>query len=91
MQTFDEGRAWKVRPTVSLRPEPFGALAYDFDTRRLSFLKHPLLVRVVEKLATASDAASACAEAGVTDRERGPVLRALGQLAEKGMIVERET
>ena len=32
-------RAWRLAPQVSVRPERFGALLYDFDTRRLSFLK----------------------------------------------------
>ena len=41
---------YQISPNVSLRPERFGALAYSFDTRKLSFLKHPDLVRVVESL-----------------------------------------
>ncbi len=48
---------------VALRPEPFGALAYHYGNRRLVFLKHPDLVRVVEALAdhpTVADALRAC-------------------------------
>jgi putative mycofactocin binding protein MftB len=86
---FDERRAWALPPTVSLRTEPFGALAYDFESRRLSFLKHPLLVRVVEALPGAATAAEACAAAGVSEGQRPPILRALAELAERGMIVER--
>ena len=37
-------------PQVALRPEPFGALAYHYGTRRLIFLKHPDVVRVVQAL-----------------------------------------
>ena len=37
-------------PQVALRPEPFGALAYHYGTRRLIFLKHPDVVRVVRAL-----------------------------------------
>ena len=34
--------AWqRAAAVVALRPEPFGALAYDFTSRRLSFLKTP--------------------------------------------------
>ena len=40
-----------VHPQVSLRPESFGALAYHFGTRRLSFLKSRTLLDVVESLA----------------------------------------
>ena len=36
--------------SVSLRPEPFGALAYNFGNRRLTFLKRPELVAVVRGL-----------------------------------------
>ena len=37
-------------PQVALRPEPFGALAYHYGNRRLIFLKHPDVVRVVRAL-----------------------------------------
>jgi mycofactocin biosynthesis protein MftB len=86
---FDENLAWALRPTVSLRSESFGALAYDFESRRLSFLKHPVLVKVVEALSTTPTASAACEAVGVSTDARGPIIRALAQLAEKGMIVER--
>jgi mycofactocin biosynthesis protein MftB len=86
---FDERRAWALDDRVALRPESFGALAYHFGTRRLSFLKHPTLVRVVEALADHGSAAEACAAVGVADAERPAITRALGTLAGTGMIVER--
>ena len=48
---FDASRPWTLHPQVSLRPESFGALAYHFGTRRLSFLKSRTLLAVVESLA----------------------------------------
>lgn len=39
-----------LHPQVAIRPEPFGALAYHYDTRRLVFLKHPDVVTVVKSL-----------------------------------------
>ena len=36
-----EAAAWRLADSVALRPEPFGALAYHFGTRKLSFLKTP--------------------------------------------------
>jgi mycofactocin biosynthesis protein MftB len=51
-------------PQVALRPEPFGALAYHYGNRRLIFLKHPDVVRVVQVLGdhdTVADALRACA------------------------------
>ena len=86
---FDEQRPWRLAPTVSLRQESFGALAYDFSSRRLSFLKHPLLVAVVEALADAPTAVDACAAAGVGETVRPAVVQSLGLLAQRGMIVER--
>jgi len=56
-------RSLALHPHVALRPEPFGALAYHYDTRRLVFLKHPDVVRVVRALAdhdTVRDALDAC-------------------------------
>jgi putative mycofactocin binding protein MftB len=87
---FDERRAWALDRRVALRPESFGALAYHFGTRRLSFLKHPKLVRVVEALAEHPSAADACAAVGVATAERPAFTKALGTLADTGMIVQRE-
>jgi putative mycofactocin binding protein MftB len=89
--TFDGTRPWTLHPLVSLRPEPFGALAYHFGTRRLSFLKSPTLVAVVESLADLPSGHDACRAAGVTDGELERYDRALATLAESGMICERET
>ena len=46
---------WRLSPQVALRPESFGALAYHFGSRRLSFVKSPQLLRVVETLADHPD------------------------------------
>jgi mycofactocin biosynthesis protein MftB len=83
---FDLERAWAVAPQVALRPEPFGALAYHFGTRRLSFLKSRTLLAVVEGLSVASSAREACVAAGVPDAELPRYSRALEALAESGMI-----
>lgn len=40
----------EMHPQVALRPEPFGALAYHYGNRRLVFLRHPDIVRVVRNL-----------------------------------------
>ena len=42
--------AWALSPSVALRPEPFGALAYHFGNRKLTFLKRPELLTVVRAL-----------------------------------------
>lgn len=77
-----------LNPAVSLRPERFGALAYSFDTRRLSFLKHPDLVRVVESLGS-HETVRAVLEAEDIDRKRwGSFVAALQTLADSEMINE---
>ncbi|MDO8210274.1 mycofactocin biosynthesis chaperone MftB [Conexibacter sp. CPCC 206217] len=82
-------RAWQLAPQVSVRPEPFGALVYDFDTRRLSFLKSTLLRDVVQSLDAHASALDACRAAGVADAELPRYAAALDRLAETHLIVER--
>jgi mycofactocin biosynthesis protein MftB len=84
------GAAWELSPSVSLRPEPFGALAYDFVTRKLSFLKSPMLVDVVRRLGDAADVEDALFGAGVPAAERDRYVAALGTLATSGIIRERQ-
>jgi putative mycofactocin binding protein MftB len=83
---FDLERAWALSPQVALRPEPFGALAYHFGTRRLSFLKSRTLLTVVESLGSCASAREACTSAGVAESELPRYSRALEALAESGMI-----
>jgi putative mycofactocin binding protein MftB len=82
-------RAWMVHDQVALRPEPFGALAYHFGTRRLSFLKSPELLAAVRGLAEYPTAREACLAAGVDEARLPAYERALGTLAATGMIRER--
>lgn len=83
---FDPSTSWALHPQVALRPEPFGALAYHFGTRRLSFLKSPTLVRVVERLAHEPNATAACRAVGVGAAEWPRYEQALAALAASGMI-----
>jgi mycofactocin biosynthesis protein MftB len=87
--SIDLGRPFALNAQVALRPEPFGALAYHFGTRRLSFLKSTKLVAVVKGLADHPTAQDACVAAGVTAEEIGTYARALDTLAGSGMIRER--
>ena len=87
---FDGGRPWALAPQVALRPEPFGALAYHFGTRRLSFLKSRTLLAVVESLADQPSGDAACTAAGVGDADLPTYRRALATLATTGMIRPRE-
>ncbi|HEY1732877.1 MAG TPA: mycofactocin radical SAM maturase, partial [Acidimicrobiales bacterium] len=80
-------RSWQLSPELALRPESFGALAYHFGTRRLSFLKSPQLVTVVRSLADHPTALDACRAAGVADSDLDRYGDALRTLAGTGTIV----
>jgi mycofactocin biosynthesis protein MftB len=86
---IDLERPWALHDQVALRPEPFGALAYHFGTRRLSFLKSRKLLEVVRALGDHPSGRQACAAAGVTEGELPVYARALETLAGSGMIRER--
>ena len=64
---IDLERPWRVGRQVALRPEPFGALAYHFGTRRLSFIKTRKLLAVVQALGEQPSGHEACRAAGVSD------------------------
>ena len=80
---------WRLSPTVALRPEPFGALAYDFGTRRLTFLKRPELVAVVAGLDAGVDVKDALESASVPQSQWPVFVQALESLAAAGTIQRR--
>ena len=86
---FDPGLPYRCSPSVAVRPEPFGALLYHFGTRRLSFLKTPQLVAVVQGLEDHPSVHAAVEAAGVEDADRPAYLRALAGLAANGTIEQR--
>jgi putative mycofactocin binding protein MftB len=90
-RTFDLDGAWRLHPQVALRAESFGALAYHFGTRRLSFLKDRTLLRIVEDLATQPCAADACRQAGVAASDLPRYEHALATLAATDMICAGES
>ena len=89
-ENFDPALPYEVHPQVEIRPEPFGALLYSFKTRRLSFLKDPVLVAVVRSLGDHPSAAAACAAADITDPLRLAMFEtALATLTSTETIRER--
>ena len=84
---FDADAAWVLHPGVSVRPEPFGALLYDFRTRRLTFLKDRRLLDAVTALAGRPSAVEACRAAGVAPDDVPRYAAALARLAAAGMLV----
>lgn len=86
--TFDSSTKWERSAKIGLRPEPFGALAYHFDTRRLVFLKSPTLVDLVDGLVDheSADAAIEAIVEPADDRSRQAHIKALASLADAGVI-----
>jgi mycofactocin biosynthesis protein MftB len=82
--------AWRLSPSVALRPEPFGALAYHFGNRKLSFLKRPELVTVVTTLGEHPDVQSTLMDAGVPPADWPAYESALAGLAKTDMIRPQE-
>ncbi len=84
---FDADRPWRLHERVALRPEPFGALAYHYGNRRLTFLRSPDLVDVVEGLADAPTARAAFHAAQLDERRWPSFDAALTSLALGDFIV----
>ena len=82
-------QAWTLSPSVALRPEPFGALAYNFGNRKLTFLKRPELVAVVRALGEAPDVRTALESVGVPASQHPAYAAALRGLAATDMIRPR--
>jgi putative mycofactocin binding protein MftB len=85
---FDAAAPWRLSPQVSLRDEPFGALAYHHVSRRLVFLKSAELVALVRSLEV-FDSAEAAMAATLTQVGRRRIERALASLAASGVINAR--
>jgi putative mycofactocin binding protein MftB len=86
---FDPARPYELHPDVALRPEPFGALAYHYGNRRLTFLRSPELVRLVGELARHDSVVASMSAIGIA-AERQPVLvRALAALAGSDVVRPR--
>lgn len=72
-------------PNVAVRPEPFGALAYHYGSRRLTFLRSRLLADLVRDL-DQHESVDAALESVVPLSERDSYKKALASLAESRFI-----
>jgi putative mycofactocin binding protein MftB len=79
----------ELHPHVALRPEPFGALAYHYDSRRLVFLRSPDVVAVVEALGTAPSVEDALRRCDIAERRWPSFLTALDNLASSEVVRAR--
>jgi putative mycofactocin binding protein MftB len=77
---------YALHPQVGLRPEAFGALAYHYGNRRLTFLNDERLVAVVRTAADYDDIDDALDAAGVTESQRPAFRLALQRLADAEVL-----
>jgi putative mycofactocin binding protein MftB len=81
--------AWELDPQVALRPEPFGALAYHYGNRRLTFLRSADLVELVQSLGDHASVDAALAASAI-DSTRWPAFeKALESLVASEVIRPR--
>jgi putative mycofactocin binding protein MftB len=76
-----------LSPSVALRPEPFGALAYHFGNRRLTFLKRPELVSVVRGLDGSRPLVDVLAACGVPAWQWPVFAASIQRLVDSDMVV----
>jgi putative mycofactocin binding protein MftB len=74
---------------VAIRPEPFGALAYHYGNRRLTFLRSTDLVTLVRALGEHDSIDAAMAAHSIEPRRRPALERALESLAGSEVIRPR--
>jgi mycofactocin biosynthesis protein MftB len=89
LSVLAESAPYELDPQVALRPEPFGALAYHYGNRRLTFLRAPELVELVKSLADHPSIDAALAASPVPPKRWPTFRRALASLAESEVIRAR--
>ena len=77
---FDPASRHGLHPQVALRPEPFGALAYHYGNRRLTFVRSQEVVDLLRDLDRYPSVTDAVIASGIEPRRHPSVLRALDQL-----------
>jgi putative mycofactocin binding protein MftB len=87
--SIDLHAAYGLDDRVALRPEPFGALAYHFGNRRLTFLRSPDIVAVVQRLSSADTVADALRAESIDERRWPSFTKALDSLEASDMIRRR--
>jgi putative mycofactocin binding protein MftB len=85
---FDASLPYELHPDVGLRREAFGAIAYHYGSRRLTFLKSVSLADLLEALPR-YDSARAGVQAHAGPSESETLERALAGLAASGVIRAR--
>jgi len=77
---------YELDPQVALRPEPFGALAYHYGNRRLTFLRSPDLVTLLQGLGDHASLDDALVASGIDERRWPSFRRAVASLVESEVV-----
>jgi putative mycofactocin binding protein MftB len=85
-ESFNPARRYALHPQAALRPERFGALAYHYGNRRLTFLKSPQLTAIVETIGDHDTVDAALDAHAVDPAQRPAMLAALARLEASEVI-----
>jgi mycofactocin biosynthesis protein MftB len=77
---------YALHPQVGLRDEAFGALAYHYGNRRLTFLNDDKLVALVRTAHEYDDVDAALDAVGVPVQQRPAYHAAVARLVEAGVL-----
>jgi putative mycofactocin binding protein MftB len=83
---FDATAPYRLAPEGALRPEPFGALAYHYGNRRLTFLRSPEIVALVRDLEQHPSVDAALAASGIPPERWASYRAALARLSDSKVI-----
>lgn len=86
---IDLAQPYELHPKVALRPEPFGALAYHYGNRRLTFLRSPELVALVRSLGSHESVTASMTALGVAPSQIPALSKALSSLEQSGVVRPR--
>ena len=79
----------QLDPQVALRPEPFGALAYHYGTRRLVFMKDRDVVAVAKALESHPTLSATLQACGIAEARWPSFAKAFATLSESEVVRER--
>jgi len=83
---LDLARRYCLDPQVTLRPEPFGALAYHYGNRRLTFVRSHDLVDLLGILGDFPSLEDALDHVGIVGSRRPAIVAALTRLRTSEVI-----
>ena len=86
---IDTAAPYELHPQVALRPEPFGALAYHYGNRRLTFVRANELVDLLKALTHHDSVDAALAASGVAPTRWPAFRKALADLESSEVIRAR--